>query len=110
MAPEVWAEALGELKAPLGVHAILGNHDWWDDRAAQRTRKGPVLGRRMGQPPIVIILGIEGVGKRTLVRAIASEHGLSTLVIEGLQVMVPARVTLPVAVTDGVAPELRLPM
>jgi len=29
------------------VHAILGNHDWWDDRAAQRTRKGPVLGRRM---------------------------------------------------------------
>jgi len=47
VAPEVWAEALGELKAPLGVHAILGNHDWWDDRAAQRTRKGPVLGRRM---------------------------------------------------------------
>ena len=47
VAPEVWAEALGELKAPLGVHAILGNHDWWDDVAAQRTRKGPVLGRRM---------------------------------------------------------------
>jgi uncharacterized protein len=47
VAPEVWAEALGELKAPLGVHAILGNHDWWDDRAAQRAQKGPVLGRRM---------------------------------------------------------------
>jgi predicted MPP superfamily phosphohydrolase len=47
VAPEVWAEALGGLKAPLGVHAILGNHDWWDDRAAQRARKGPVLGRRM---------------------------------------------------------------
>jgi predicted MPP superfamily phosphohydrolase len=31
----------------LGVHAILGNHDWWDDRAAQRNRRGPVLGRRM---------------------------------------------------------------
>jgi predicted MPP superfamily phosphohydrolase len=43
----VWAEALGELKAPLGVHAILGNHDWWDDLGAQRRRQGPVLGRRM---------------------------------------------------------------
>ena len=47
VAPQVWAEALGELSAPLGVHAILGNHDWWDDLAAQRARKGPVLGRRM---------------------------------------------------------------
>ncbi len=24
-----WAEALSVLKAPLGVHAVLGNHDWW---------------------------------------------------------------------------------
>lgn len=27
--PEQWAEALSELRAPLGVHAVLGNHDWW---------------------------------------------------------------------------------
>jgi predicted MPP superfamily phosphohydrolase len=27
--PEQWAEALSGLKAPLGVHAVLGNHDWW---------------------------------------------------------------------------------
>ena len=47
VAPEEWAEALSVLKAPLGVHAILGNHDWWDDPAAQRSGKGPVLGRRM---------------------------------------------------------------
>jgi hypothetical protein len=47
VAPEIWSEALGELKAPLGVHAILGNHDWWDDLHAQRSGKGPVLGRRM---------------------------------------------------------------
>ena len=25
-----WASELGRLRAPLGVHAILGNHDWWD--------------------------------------------------------------------------------
>lgn len=27
--PEQWGEALEGLRAPLGVHAILGNHDWW---------------------------------------------------------------------------------
>ncbi len=27
--PEQWAEALSALEAPLGVHAVLGNHDWW---------------------------------------------------------------------------------
>ncbi|MDO5647178.1 metallophosphoesterase [Paracoccus sp. (in: a-proteobacteria)] len=30
------APVLGELRAPLGVFAILGNHDWWDDPVAQR--------------------------------------------------------------------------
>lgn len=24
-----WAAALKDLRAPLGVHAVLGNHDWW---------------------------------------------------------------------------------
>jgi len=27
--PTQWAEALSVLKAPLGVYAVLGNHDWW---------------------------------------------------------------------------------
>ncbi len=45
--PEQWSEALGLLEAPLGVHAILGNHDWWDDHDAQRSGRGPVVGRRM---------------------------------------------------------------
>jgi uncharacterized protein len=27
--PGAWAEQLGRLEAPLGVYAILGNHDWW---------------------------------------------------------------------------------
>ncbi len=46
IAPQDWAKALARLKAPLGVHAVLGNHDWWDDLAAQRNLAGPVLGRR----------------------------------------------------------------
>jgi predicted MPP superfamily phosphohydrolase len=30
------APVLAELDAPHGVFAVLGNHDWWDDRTAQR--------------------------------------------------------------------------
>jgi predicted MPP superfamily phosphohydrolase len=36
-----WAGALGGLKAPLGVHAVLGNHDWWEDQEAQDRGCGP---------------------------------------------------------------------
>jgi predicted MPP superfamily phosphohydrolase len=38
---EAWARGLGELHAPLGVHAVLGNHDWWEDPIAQRRGAGP---------------------------------------------------------------------
>lgn len=41
-----WAEALSGLKAPLGVLSILGNHDWWTDRAAQRAGAGPTASRK----------------------------------------------------------------
>jgi uncharacterized protein len=37
-----WAAALAGLKAPLGVHAVLGNHDWWHDIQVQLRRSGPV--------------------------------------------------------------------
>jgi len=43
---EAWAEALAVCRAPLGVHAVIGNHDWWDDKHAMATEKGPVLARR----------------------------------------------------------------
>ena len=41
-----WAPLLAQLKAPLGVHAILGNHDYWDDISVQRTGLGPPAARR----------------------------------------------------------------
>jgi len=34
--PEAWAPPLGQLSAPLGVFAVLGNHDWWFDGARVR--------------------------------------------------------------------------
>src|SRR4026208_762654 len=30
-----WARVLAGLKAPLGVHAVLGTHDWWEEQTAQ---------------------------------------------------------------------------
>lgn len=39
--PKEWANLLGGLKAPLGVYAVLGNHDWWDDVEAFERRAGP---------------------------------------------------------------------
>ncbi|MPZ58773.1 MAG: metallophosphoesterase [Rhizobiales bacterium] len=34
--PPAWAGALARLRAPLGVWAIFGNHDWWYDIAGTR--------------------------------------------------------------------------
>src|SRR5882724_8396244 len=41
-----WASVLAGLKAPLGVHAILGNHDWWEDKTVQRDVQGTTIARR----------------------------------------------------------------
>jgi predicted MPP superfamily phosphohydrolase len=40
-----WASVLAQLKAPLGVHAILGNHDYWSDRRIQREGEGKPAAR-----------------------------------------------------------------
>jgi predicted MPP superfamily phosphohydrolase len=50
IAPEPVAQSLGALSAPLGVFAVLGNHDWW------------VHGRAMGD-------ALAGVGIRVLENA-----------------------------------------
>ncbi|WP_454621388.1 metallophosphoesterase [Bradyrhizobium cenepequi] len=41
-----WAAVLANLKAPLGVHAILGNHDYWDDKTVQREGQGLTVAHR----------------------------------------------------------------
>lgn len=41
-----WARVLTGFNAPLGIHAVLGNHDWWEDRTAQLTGKGPPIAGR----------------------------------------------------------------
>jgi uncharacterized protein len=41
-----WSSPLRSLRAPLGVHAILGNHDWWDDEEALSRQRGPTFVHR----------------------------------------------------------------
>ena len=41
-----WSSALAGLRAPLGVHAVLGNHEWWSDQEVQRTGVGSPAARR----------------------------------------------------------------
>ena len=41
-----WARVLAGLKAPLGVHAVMGNHDYWADRAVQQIGHGPTAAHR----------------------------------------------------------------
>ncbi|MBA2962791.1 MULTISPECIES: metallophosphoesterase [Ramlibacter] len=47
LAPEAIAAALGRLRAPLGVHAVLGNHDWYHD--------GPAVAAALRQRGIVVL-------------------------------------------------------
>lgn len=51
-----WAPVLGALRAPLGTYAILGNHDWWEDRGAQKRGGGPTIaGDALGRAGIRVL-------------------------------------------------------
>ncbi|MCJ2073688.1 metallophosphoesterase [Methylobacterium sp. J-030] len=42
-----FARMMEDLKAPLGTHAILGNHDWWDDETVQKAGSGTPAVKRL---------------------------------------------------------------
>jgi uncharacterized protein len=37
------AKIAAALKSRLGTYAICGNHDWWDDKSAQKRKSGPTM-------------------------------------------------------------------
>ena len=47
VSPEVTAQELARLEAPLGVYAVLGNHDWWLD--------GPRVARALEAAGVVML-------------------------------------------------------
>jgi predicted MPP superfamily phosphohydrolase len=49
-------EVLKGLRAPHGVHSVLGNHDWWDDVQVQRFRRGlPRIARTLADARISVL-------------------------------------------------------
>ncbi|WP_284286069.1 metallophosphoesterase, partial [Methylobacterium gregans] len=80
-----WAPVLGGLRAPLGVFAVLGNHDWWEDRTAQRRGGGPTIAGR----------ALEEAGIRVLENAVSPlDLGGATVWLAGLGdqlALLPAR-------------------
>jgi predicted MPP superfamily phosphohydrolase len=63
-----WSKEFSALRAPLGVHAILGNHDWWQDRAVQRAGHGTPFAR-----PALELAGIS-VHENDVVRLTKAGH------------------------------------
>jgi predicted MPP superfamily phosphohydrolase len=55
------AKALAPLKAPLGVHAIFGNHDWWEDQTAQKIGNGDTIGHRALRSEGIKVYGNQAV-------------------------------------------------
>jgi len=59
------AAVLGELRAPLGVYAVLGNHDWWHDApgiAAALRRRGITVLENDAAPLKDTPLWVVGIG------------------------------------------------
>jgi predicted MPP superfamily phosphohydrolase len=64
-AEDVIAQELGQLRAPLGVFAVLGNHDWWHDGPAftqALQRRGIRVLENTAQPLSGTPLWLAGVG------------------------------------------------
>jgi predicted MPP superfamily phosphohydrolase len=90
---EEWAAVLAQLKAPLGVHAVLGNHDWWEDVEALRSGSGIVqagvaleaAGIPVYQNTCVRLekdglpFWLAGLGDQWAYRRIGQEHGADDL-------------------------------
>lgn len=70
-----WAVELARLAAPLGVFAVQGNHDWWDDNHAQQRRAGPTASQ----------IALDKVGIPVMEnRAVRIAHGDGAFWIAGL--------------------------
>ena len=107
--PESIARVLGELRAPLGVVAVLGNHDWWNDGERVRralTENGIVvlenqaLGvRRAGGQFFIVGLADELTRRVELERAVAQVPTGEPFIVLTHEPDVFARMRVPAALT-----------
>jgi uncharacterized protein len=79
------ARAIASLRAPLGVYAVMGNHDWRADPEARLRRKGPVAyARQLAEAGVTVL---ENAGRRID----TAEGGLWLLGLGTQQVNRPGR-------------------
>lgn len=79
-----WAAELARLRAPLGVHAVLGNHDWDDDYEAQRRGHGPVAaGEALKAAGVSVydndVVALEKSGRRFWLAGLGDQRALPPL-------------------------------
>jgi predicted MPP superfamily phosphohydrolase len=85
VAASEWASALSGLKAPLGVWSVLGNHDWWEDAAAQKSGTGPtVAGTALESVGIAVL-------ENDVVRLEKDGHGLWLAGLADQMALLPGR-------------------
>lgn len=72
------SKILSDLSAPLGVYAIMGNHDWWEDPIAQRRRKGPIIAQRALEAEGITVLENSALAlpNGVWLAGLASQHAL----------------------------------
>jgi predicted MPP superfamily phosphohydrolase len=102
IAPEPVAEVLGGLRAPLGVIAVLGNHDWYND--------GDTLTEEFQERGIIVlenqIMPIEHRGRRFFVVGLADELTREQRIEETLARVPPGEPALVVVHEPDVFPRI----
>ncbi len=79
-----WARELAQLRSPNGIYAILGNHDWWHDKAALKARGGPTLvGQALDAVGIRVleneVVRVEGTGNPFWLAGLGDQIAFQTL-------------------------------
>jgi len=85
----VWAAELGKLRAPLGVHAVLGNHDWDEDHEALRRGTVPIAaGEALSAAGIPVyhneVVALDAGGRRLWLAGLGDQRTLPPLEKGGL--------------------------
>ena len=88
-----WARALSALRAPLGVYAVLGNHDWWADDRAQLLGRGPIAARtaleRAGIPVLENdVVKLSRAGEEFWIAGLGDQYAFVGAGARGLEEMV----------------------
>ena len=77
------AKACARLQGRLGRYAVMGNHDWWADKRAQKKRQGPIVAHRAFEDAGVPVLENEALqlkscGKKFWLAGLGDQYAFRT--------------------------------